>query len=161
MIRRPPRSTLDRSSAASDVYKRQDYFRWDTQEEKARNLVDLKNFHGELGWKLLLNSHTYLEKDGEKIGLIGVENWSSRMNFHRYGDMEMAMAGMEKTPFTILLSHDPSHWDGEITAKYKHVDLTLSGHTHGFQFGVEIPGFKWSPVQYLSLIHISEPTRPY
>jgi len=126
-----------------------DYFRWDTQEEKARNLVDLKNFHGELGWKLLLNSHTYLEKDGEKIGLIGVENWSSRMNFHRYGDMEMAMAGMEKTPFTILLSHDPSHWDGEITAKYKHVDLTLSGHTHGFQFGVEIPGFKWSPVQYI------------
>ncbi|MBL0257849.1 MAG: metallophosphoesterase, partial [Bacteroidetes bacterium] len=78
-----------------------DYFRWDTQEEKARNLVDLKNFHGELGWKLLLNSHTYLEKEGEKIGLIGVENWSSRMNFHRYGDMEMAMAGMEKTPFTI------------------------------------------------------------
>lgn len=71
------------------------------------------------------------------------------MNFHRYGDMEMAMAGMEKTPFTILLSHDPSHWDGEITAKYKHVDLTLSGHTHGFQFGVEIPGFKWSPVQYI------------
>lgn len=126
-----------------------DYFRWNSQDEKEANLKALKNFHGELGWNLLLNQHTYLEKDGEKIGLIGVENWSSRMNFHKYGDMEKATAGMEKTPFTILLSHDPSHWDAEITSTYSHVDLTLSGHTHGFQFGVEIPGFRWSPVQYI------------
>lgn len=126
-----------------------DYYRWKTQEEKIQNLADLKNFHGELGWKLLLNTHTYLEKEGEKIGLVGVENWSSRMNFHKYGDMDAAVAGMEQTPFTILLSHDPSHWDAEITSKFKQVDLTLSGHTHGFQFGVEIPGFRWSPVQYV------------
>ena len=126
-----------------------DYYRWNTQEEKAENLVKLKNFHGELGWNLLLNSHTYIEKNGEKIGLVGVENWSSRMNFHKYGDMEVAMHGMEPAPFNILLSHDPSHWDAEITSKYQQIDLTLSGHTHGFQFGVEIPGFRWSPVQYV------------
>lgn len=126
-----------------------DYYRWPTREDKEENLEKLKKFHGELGWNLLLNEHTYLEKQGEKIGLIGVENWSSRMNFARYGDMEVATKGMEPAPFNILLSHDPSHWAAEITEKYKFVDLTLSGHTHGMQFGVEIPGFKWSPVQYV------------
>jgi uncharacterized protein len=126
-----------------------DYYRWQSIEDKISNLDKLKAFHGDIGWKLLLNEHTFIEKIGEKIGLIGVENWSSRMNLKKYGDMNVATSGMQPSPFNILLSHDPSHWNGEITEKYPFVDLTLSGHTHGFQFGIEIPGFKWSPVQYM------------
>ena len=126
-----------------------DYFAWKSKQEKSSNLSNLKNFHHYLGWKLMLNEHSYLEKEGESIGLIGVENWSGHHNFSRYGDMGIATSGFKPKEFNILLSHDPSHWHGEITDKYPYVDLTLSGHTHGFQFGVEIPGFKWSPVQYV------------
>ncbi len=126
-----------------------DYFRWDSIEEKIANLEGLKKFQKDIGWNLLLNDHTYLEKDGQKIGLIGVENWSSRMNFQKYGDMKTSTRNMAPADFNILLSHDPSHWDAEVTDKYKYVDITLSGHTHGMQFGIEIPGFKWSPVQYV------------
>jgi len=125
-----------------------DYYRWPNQEAKEENLRLLKSFHGEVGWNLMLNKHAYLEKDGHKIGLIGVENYSGHRNFSRYGDMKAATENYEIQPVNILLSHDPSHWDAEITNNYKFVDLMLSGHTHGFQFGVEIPGFKWSPVQY-------------
>lgn len=126
-----------------------DYFRWDKVEDKIENLESLKKFQKDIGWNLLLNDHTFIEKDGDKIGLIGVENWSSRMNFQKYGDMKISTKGMQPADFNILLSHDPSHWDAEITEKYKYVDLTLSGHTHGMQFGIDIPGFKWSPVQYV------------
>ncbi len=125
-----------------------DYYRWPDIASKEKNFRLLKSFHGEVGWNLLLNEHTYLEKDGQRIGLIGVENFSGHRNFSRYGDMEVATENFEIQPVNILLSHDPSHWDAEITEKYKYVDLMLSGHTHGFQFGIEIPGFKWSPVQY-------------
>ena len=126
-----------------------DYYHWNSIEEKISNLNHLKEFHGKLGWKLMLNEHAYLQKDGEEIGLIGVENWSARANFSRYGDMKKATAGFQPKGFNVLLSHDPSHWRAEVTPEYNYVDLTLSGHTHGFQYGVEIPGFKWSPVQYL------------
>ncbi len=126
-----------------------DYYNWSSGEEKVHNFESLKNFQKEVGWNLLMNDHTYLERDGQRIGLIGVENWSSRMNFQKYGDMPTSVEGMEPAAFNILLSHDPSHWEAEVTDKYKHVDLTLSGHTHGMQFGIEIPGFKWSPVQYV------------
>lgn len=126
-----------------------DYHRWNSMEEKLDNLEKLKSFHSEVGWNLLLNRHTYIEKAGDKIGLIGVENWSTRMHFQKYGDMPTSTKGMVPADFNILLSHDPSHWDAEITSEYKYVDLTLSGHTHGMQFGVEIPGFRWSPVQYV------------
>ncbi len=126
-----------------------DYYQWLSKEDKIENLESLKRFQSELGWKLLLNDHTFLERDGQQIGLIGVENWSSRMNFHKYGDMVTSTEGMKAAGFNILLSHDPSHWEAEVTDKYKYVDLTLSGHTHGMQFGVEIPGFRWSPVQYV------------
>ena len=125
-----------------------DYYRWPDDESKKENLRLLKSFQGELGWKLLLNEHLYLEKNGERIGLIGVENFSGHRNFSHYGNMKLATENYEIQPLNILLSHDPSHWDAEITNKYKFVDLMLSGHTHGFQFGVEIPGFRWSPVQY-------------
>jgi uncharacterized protein len=126
-----------------------DYVPWNSEEEKVANLTALKNIHKELGWKLLLNEHITLEEDGEHIAVIGVENTSFRARFHSYGDMAKAYAGSEKYPFKILLSHDPSHWDGEVNSKYTDVDLTLSGHTHGMQFGIEIPWLKWSPVQYM------------
>ena len=126
-----------------------DYYQWKNKEEKTTNLNNLKKFHGELGWNLLLNDHKYIEKDGDHIGIIGIENWSARGNFSRYGDMKKATSAFEPKPFNILLSHDPSHWNAEVIEHYPYVDLTLSGHTHGFQFGVEIPGFKWSPVQYV------------
>jgi len=126
-----------------------EYYRWPSQEDKKQNLENLVRFQRDLGWNLLLNEHAYLEKDGEQLGLIGVENWSSRMSFQRYGDMKKAVDGMKQLPVNILMSHDPSHWKAEVVKEYPQVDLTLSGHTHGMQFGVEIPGFKWSPVQYV------------
>ncbi|HNQ61051.1 MAG TPA: metallophosphoesterase [Bacteroidia bacterium] len=126
-----------------------DYHKWESIEDKINNLQSLKAFQKEVGWNLLLNDHTFLERNGEKIGLIGVENWSSRMNFQKYGDMNASTKHMEPAAFNILLSHDPSHWDAEVTEKYRYINLTLSGHTHGMQFGVDIPGFKWSPVQYV------------
>jgi predicted MPP superfamily phosphohydrolase len=102
-----------------------------------------------MGWKLLLNENVSIEKDGASIGLIGVENWGAKANFSRYGDLKKAYAGAEHHSFRILLSHDPSHWDAEVCKEHANIDLTLSGHTHGMQFGVEIPGFRWSPVQYV------------
>lgn len=126
-----------------------DYYRWHDQSAKEENLRKLKAIHGEVGWRLLLNEHVYLEKDNQKIGLIGVENYSGKRNFSRYGDMKVATYDYEVQPLNILLSHDPSHWDAQIISEYSFIDLTLSGHTHGFQFGIEIPGFKWSPVQYV------------
>ncbi|MFM2136854.1 MAG: hypothetical protein RL021_2254 [Bacteroidota bacterium] len=149
------RDVLSRLSAPMGVYSvlgnhdYGDYFRWNTLEEKDENLRRMKALHGEMGWKLLLNDHAYLERGGERVGLIGVENWSARMNFRRYGDMAAAVDGFNPAPVNILLSHDPSHWHAEITGDYPYVDLMLAGHTHGMQFGVEIPGFRWSPVQYV------------
>jgi predicted MPP superfamily phosphohydrolase len=117
--------------------------------EKEKNLEHVKQIHAQLGWRLLLDEHVALEKNNEKIALIGVQNISGRKTFHSYGDLGKAYAGSEIYPFKILMSHDPSHWDKEVTNKYTDIDLTLAGHTHGMQFGIEIPGFKWSPVQYV------------
>jgi predicted MPP superfamily phosphohydrolase len=125
-----------------------EYYRWKDTHDKLQNLERLIHFQRDLGWKLLLNEHTYLEKGGERIALIGVENWSAR-GFQKYGDMKKAVEGLDPVSFHILMSHDPSHWRAEVLPEYSFVDLTLSGHTHGMQFGVEIPGFKWSPVQYI------------
>ncbi len=124
-----------------------DYIAWESEQAKQQNLERLKSIHQQLGWRLLLNEHVTLDHQGEQIAILGVENISSK-RFHSYGDLSKAYAGTEKYPFKILLSHDPSHWDGETNLNYKDIDLTLSGHTHGMQFGVDIPGFKWSPVQY-------------
>jgi len=126
-----------------------DYVHWDTPEEKKANLERLKNVHGELGWRLLMNELVELQKGDEKIALIGIENWGAKARFPKYGDMKKAYQGADTYPFKILMSHDPSHWDAQVRPSYPAVDLTLSGHTHGMQFGVEIPGFKWSPVQYI------------
>jgi uncharacterized protein len=126
-----------------------DYLEWPDKAAKIASQEELKKVQTEAGWRLLLNEHVVLEKAGQKIALLGVENWGGNLHFKRYGRMDLAHQGTEQYDFKILLSHDPSHWGKEVKQKYSDVDLTLSGHTHGFQFGVEIPGFKWSPVQYV------------
>ncbi|MEO8403182.1 MAG: metallophosphoesterase [Chitinophagaceae bacterium] len=126
-----------------------DYVHWESAAAKKANLDRLKQIHSELGWRLLMNEHVALEKGNDKIALIGIENWSAKARFPKYGDMAKAYAGSEVYPFKILMSHDPSHWDAEVREKYKDVDLMLAGHTHGMQFGIDLPGFKWSPVQYV------------
>jgi len=125
-----------------------DYTQWNSPEEKKANLERLKKVHADLGWQLMLDENTQLEKNGEKIALIGVQNISGK-SFRSYGNLQKAYEGVDESHFKILMSHDPSHWDAEVRKHYSDIDLMLSGHTHGFQFGVEIPGFKWSPVQYV------------
>ena len=126
-----------------------DYYQWESAAHKAQNLENLKALHGEMGWRLLMNEHVVLEKEGQEIAVLGIENWSAKGNFPKYGRLEEAYKGAEQYPFKILMSHDPSHWDGEVRNTYSDIDLMLSGHTHGMQFGVELPGFRWSPVQYM------------
>lgn len=126
-----------------------DYVKWDSKEAKKKNLQDLVEVHSQLGWKLLINEHVPLKRGDSEIAIIGIENWGANLNFPKYGDMKKAHAGTEKYPVKLLLSHDPSHWSMQVREEYKDVDITFSGHTHGFQFGIEIPGFKWSPSQYV------------
>lgn len=127
-----------------------DYKTWESPEAKVKNLQDLKDIHAQLGWKLMMNEHVALKKGDDEIALIGIENWGGNLNFPKYGDMKKAHAGTEKYPVKLLLSHDPSHWEMQVRKDYKDVDITFSGHTHGFQFGIEIPGWiKWSPSQFV------------
>lgn len=126
-----------------------DYIAWDNKAAKDKNLDDLKNIHAALGWRLLMNEHIIFKKENSEIALIGIENWGGNLNFPKYGDLKKAYAGTEKYPVKLLLSHDPSHWDKQVRKEFKDIDITFSGHTHGFQFGIEIPGFKWSPSQYV------------
>ena len=126
-----------------------DYMTWNSPEAKRQNLENLKGVHHQIGWKLLMNEHVILERNGHQIALLGIENWGAKGNFPKYGKMNEAYAGTEKHPFKILMSHDPSHWDAEVRPKYPDIDLMLAGHTHGMQFGLENPFFKWSPVQWM------------
>jgi predicted MPP superfamily phosphohydrolase len=126
-----------------------DYVQWPTAQAKVDNLEALKKVHANMGWRLLMNEHVVLEKNGEKIALLGIENWGAKARFPKYGKMDLAHPGTENIPFKILLSHDPSHWDAQILPEYPGIDLMLSGHTHGMQFGLENPYFKWSPVQWM------------
>lgn len=126
-----------------------DYVAWESREAKQKNLQTLIESHGKMGWDILLNEHRKIEKDGDHIAILGVENWGNRAGFPKYGKLHQAHNGAAESPFKVLLSHDPSHWDGEVNQHYPDIDLTLSGHTHGMQFGVNIPGLKWSPVQYV------------
>jgi predicted MPP superfamily phosphohydrolase len=126
-----------------------DYVQWPTAQAKIDNLEALKKVHANMGWRLLMNEHVVLEKNGEKIALLGIENWGAKARFPKYGKMDLAYPGTENIPFKILLSHDPSHWDAQILPEYPGIDLMLSGHTHGMQFGIENPYFKWSPVQWM------------
>lgn len=126
-----------------------DYVMWPSKEAKAENLEKLKAIHGKMGWRLLMNEHVAIEKNGIAFALLGIENWGAKGRFPKYGVMSAAYAGTEKYPFKILLSHDPSHWDAQVRKEYSDIDLMLSGHTHGMQFGLENPYFKWSPVQWM------------
>jgi uncharacterized protein len=124
-----------------------DYKNWTSKEAKQQNFKDLIESHKLLGFDLLMNENRFIEQGGEKLAIIGIENWGNG-RFSKYGKLDQAYAGTEKASAKILLSHDPSHWDAQVRSAYKDIDLMLSGHTHGFQFGVEIGGFKWSPSQY-------------
>lgn len=128
-----------------------DYVEWESPEAKAANLEKLKQHHAEIGWQLMMNEHRVFEREGEKIALLGIENWSAKARFPRHGDMKRAYAGLEaeNIPVKILMSHDPSHWDAQVRTEYKDINLTLSGHTHGMQFGVLLPWMKWSPIKYV------------
>ncbi|MGB1635075.1 MAG: metallophosphoesterase [Flavobacteriaceae bacterium] len=124
-----------------------DYTRWETEELKTKNLESLFQSQKEMGWKLLLNEADFIEKKGARLAIVGVENWGN--GFKQVGDLDRALAKVEEKDFKILLSHDPSHWEAKVLPHPYKVHLTLSGHTHGMQFGIEIPGWiKWSPVKW-------------
>jgi uncharacterized protein len=124
-----------------------DYHRWLSADAKRKNFKDLIEAHRLLGFKLLMNQCQFLELNGEKVAVIGIENWGGR-GFTQYGKLDQAYKGTQDAPVKLLLSHDPSHWDAQVRPAYSDIDLTFSGHTHGFQFGIEIGNFKWSPSQY-------------
>ncbi|RZM28100.1 MAG: metallophosphoesterase [Pedobacter sp.] len=123
-----------------------DYVKWDTELHKKTNLQDLKRHHAELGFRLLLDEHVKLEKDGQSIILSGVENWG--LGFGERGDLQKALRNVAPDAFKVLLSHDPTHWESQVKQNPAPIHLTLAGHTHGMQFGIEIFGIKWSPVKY-------------
>ncbi len=126
-----------------------DYVQWDSVQAKQQNLEDLKQVHANLGWRLLMNENVKIEKEGAYIQLVGIENWGAKARFPKYGKMDKAMNGLHSDDPIILMSHDPSHWEAEVIPKYPQVQLMLAGHTHGMQFGLENPYFKWSPVQWV------------
>ena len=124
-----------------------DYMRWESPEAKKKNMQALEKAQKQMGWDLLLNQSRFIEKDGQRIAIIGVENWGS--GFKQVGDLNKALTDVSEKDFKILMSHDPSHWEAEVLPHPFKIHLTLSGHTHGMQFGIEIPGWiKWSPVKW-------------
>jgi predicted MPP superfamily phosphohydrolase len=126
-----------------------DYVAWDSADAKKANLNQLIQIHKNMGWDILMNEHRILKKNGEEIAILGIENWGAKGHFPKYGKMSEAYPGTEHVPVKLLLSHDPSHWDAEVRPKYSNIDITFSGHTHGFQFGIEKGPIKWSPVQWM------------
>jgi len=125
-----------------------EYVTWPSEAAKEKNFEDIKDLHRQIDFKLMLNEHALIENGTDKIALVGVENWG--VKFKKVGDLVKASEGLSNEDFKILMSHDPSHWDAEINTHEKNFHLTLSGHTHGMQFGIEIPGvIKWSPIQYV------------
>lgn len=125
-----------------------DYVNWESAADKVVNLQKLKATQSEMGWNLLLNENKIFEKNGQRIALVGVENWGEN-GFKQAGDLDKACVGISENDFKILMSHDPSHWQSVVKKDPRNFQLTLSGHTHGMQFGIEIPGIiKWSPIKY-------------
>ena len=124
-----------------------EYVDWTSASAKEKNFVEIKNLYRDIDFKLLLNENIKIKKGSDEIALVGVENWGYK--FKQAGDLNKASENLKPEDFKILMSHDPSHWEMEVKDHPKNFHLTLSGHTHGFQFGIEIPGFiKWSPVKY-------------
>ena len=126
-----------------------DYVQWPSKEAKVANLEALKAVHASMGWNLLMNEHVTIEKEGAQIKLVGIENWGAKARFPKYGQLSKALEGVDANEVIILMSHDPSHWEAQVIPEFPQVDLMLSGHTHGMQFGLENPYFKWSPVQWV------------
>ena len=124
------------------------YFGKESSPAKVKNLKDMVDVHKVMGYDLLMNDHRRLKVDGEEIGILGIENWGMG-RFPKYGKMELAVQNTDDLPVKLLLSHDPSHWRGEVLKKYPQIDAMFSGHTHGMQFGVRLKEYQWSPVQYI------------
>jgi uncharacterized protein len=124
-----------------------DYKQWSSVAAKQKNFSDLVAAHKEMNFNILMNEHRFIEMNGDKLAIIGIENWGAG-RFSKYGKLNEAHAGTDEAGVKLLLSHDPSHWDAQVRKEYSDIDMMFSGHTHGFQFGVEIGGFKWSPSQY-------------
>lgn len=125
-----------------------DYSPWESPEAKKKNMEDLKKAQKKMGWDLLLNESRFIEKQGQRIAILGVENWGSG-GFKKAGDLNKALSNVAAEDFKILMSHDPSHWEAQVIPHPFNIHLTLSGHTHGMQFGIEIPGWiKWSPIKW-------------
>lgn len=127
-----------------------DYYSWPDEKgiTKTQNLELLKQYQKEIGWDLLINEHRIIEKEGEKLAIIGIENWGAHSGFSQYGDLAKAYTGTEHIPVKLLLSHDPSHWKAQVVRDYKDINVTFSGHTHGMQFGIDSKYYRWSPVKY-------------
>ncbi|MEQ8241429.1 MAG: metallophosphoesterase [Cyclobacteriaceae bacterium] len=125
-----------------------DYKRWSSPEAKLKDIQNLHEMHRYMGWDILLNENRIIKEGGEQMAILGLENWGNG-RFSKYGDMSKTLEGVESGQFKLLLSHDPSHWDAQVRPEYGDVDLTLAGHTHGMQFGIEIGEFRWSPSQYV------------
>lgn len=125
-----------------------DYYNWSSQKAKIQNLEDVKKAHQIMGWNLLMNENQILKQGGESIAVIGVENWG-KGGFVKHGRLDQAVKGTEEASVKLLLSHDPSHWDAQVRPDFPTIDLMFAGHTHGFQFGIELGDFKWSPSQYI------------
>jgi predicted MPP superfamily phosphohydrolase len=124
-----------------------DYMKWESAEAKQRNFLNVVNANKQMGYDILMNENRILEQGGEKLAIIGIENWGTK--FSKHGKLDEAYRGTDEAAVKLLLSHDPTHWDAQVRPMYKDIDVTFSGHTHGFQFGVEIGNIKWSPVQYV------------
>ncbi|WP_258104835.1 metallophosphoesterase [Marinoscillum sp. MHG1-6] len=125
-----------------------DYSSWSSQEAKQKDISNLHDMHRYMGWDILLNENRVITEGDGQMAILGLENWGAG-RFSKYGDMERTIKGTEEIPFKLLLSHDPSHWDAQILKEYPGIDLSLAGHTHGMQFGIEIGDFRWSPSKYI------------
>jgi len=124
-----------------------DYLKWDSEKARLENQKGVREIFPKIGFDLLRNENRIIQKGNSKIRLIGVENWG-KGRFQKYGDLKKASQNVDQNEFKVLLTHDPSHWDLRVQDNPFHYQLTMAGHTHGSQFGIEIPGFKWSPIKY-------------
>jgi predicted MPP superfamily phosphohydrolase len=138
---------------------------WSSEEAKKENMDELYAFFERVGWKLLNNENHVFESASGSLALLGVENWGANPRFPKLGDIDKALKGAENADVKILMTHDPTHWDKVIVPEKYQIDLSLSGHTHGFQFGIEIPGIKWSPAKWMykhwAGLYLDEPSGMY
>ncbi len=126
-----------------------DYVQWETQEAKQQNFLDILQHHKSMGWDLLMDEHRIIEKDGDKIAILGIQNWSNLGKFPKYGNLEQAYKGTEEIPVKLLLSHDPTHWRQQVLNFKPDIKASFAGHTHGLQFGVDTAFYRWSPAKYI------------